>query len=48
MAKCVCKNCGSTKLSMFTRITGYFSELSSWNKSKIEELRARRRGNYKV
>lgn len=43
-----CKCCGSTKVNLFTRITGYFSVLTSWNKSKKEELKARRKGNYKV
>jgi hypothetical protein len=31
-----------------TRIVGYFSKISNWNKSKLGELDDRRRGNYKV
>lgn len=31
-----------------TRIVGYFSKISNWNKSKIGELHDRRKGNYAV
>lgn len=31
-----------------TRIVGYFSKTSNWNKSKIGELHDRREGNYKI
>jgi len=31
-----------------SRIVGYFSRVENWNRSKIAELRARRRGNYTV
>ena len=31
-----------------TRIVGYFSKISNWNKSKIGELDDRRKGNYKI
>lgn len=48
MKECVCKNCGSKNLSLYTRITGYFSKLTSWNSSKQEELKQRRKGNYKI
>ncbi len=37
----VCPYCGSTDLEGITRITGYFTKLSSWNKGKIGELRDR-------
>lgn len=29
-----------------TRIVGYFSKVSNWNKSKIGELKDRQKGNY--
>ena len=29
-----------------TRIVGYYSRISNWNKSKLGELRDRHRGNY--
>ena len=32
----------------YTRIVGYFSNTSNWNKSKIGELKDRGRGNYRV
>jgi anaerobic ribonucleoside-triphosphate reductase len=35
-------------LDGITRIVGYFSKISNWNKSKIGELHDRRQGNYKV
>src|SRR5574344_73455 len=35
-------------LDGITRIVGYFSKTSNWNKSKIGELHDRREGNYKV
>ncbi len=31
-----------------TRIVGYYSRTSNWNKSKIGELRDRHKGNYSV
>jgi anaerobic ribonucleoside-triphosphate reductase len=43
-----CSNCGSEKLTLVTRIVGYFSNIKSWNKSKIAELKDRRKGNYGV
>ena len=38
-----CPYCGSTDLEGITRITGYFTKLSSWNKGKLGELRDRYR-----
>ena len=38
-----CPYCGSTKVEGITRITGYFTKLSSWNKGKLGELRERNR-----
>ena len=35
-------------LDGITRIVGYFSKVSNWNKSKLGELKDRREGNYKV
>ena len=35
-------------LVFVTRIVGYFSEVSNWNKSKLGELKDRRRGNYSL
>jgi len=31
-----------------TRIVGYFSQLQNWNRSKLAELRDRRKGDYGV
>jgi ribonucleoside-triphosphate reductase len=38
-----CVHCGSGDVDGITRITGYFTKLSSWNKGKIGELRDRYR-----
>ncbi|MEW5725444.1 MAG: anaerobic ribonucleoside-triphosphate reductase, partial [Thermodesulfobacteriota bacterium] len=38
-----CPECGSDDLEGITRITGYFTKLSSWNKGKLGELRDRYR-----
>ena len=35
-------------LNGITRIVGYFSKVNNWNKSKISELRDRRKGEYGV
>lgn len=37
----VCPSCGAEDLEGITRITGYFTKLSSWNKGKIGELKDR-------
>ena len=39
----VCLHCGSTMVEQITRITGYFTKLSSWNKGKRGELKDRHR-----
>ena len=39
----VCSYCGSRDVDGITRITGYFTRISSWNKGKIAELRDRYR-----
>jgi ribonucleoside-triphosphate reductase len=42
-----CSYCGSTEVEGITRITGYFTKISSWNKGKLGELRDRHRsGEY--
>lgn len=38
-----CSFCGSDDIDGITRITGYFSKISSWNKGKLGELRDRNR-----
>jgi ribonucleoside-triphosphate reductase len=39
----VCPWCGSTEVDGITRITGYFTRISSWNKGKLGELKERYR-----
>ena len=38
-----CTYCGSDKVEGITRVTGFFSKTSSWNKGKLAELRDRYR-----
>jgi len=38
-----CQRCGSTELDWFSRITGYYQNVSGWNAGKVEELRHRYR-----
>ncbi len=38
-----CSYCGSTDVDGITRITGYFTKVSSWNKGKLGELKDRYR-----
>jgi len=38
-----CHNCGSENVYGITRVTGYFSKTSMWNKGKIAELKDRAR-----
>jgi len=33
-----CVHCGSSEIECMTRITGYFSKISGWNKGKLGEL----------
>jgi ribonucleoside-triphosphate reductase len=40
---CKCSACGSHNVDHVTRVTGYFSKDSMWNKGKIAELRDRER-----
>lgn len=43
-----CKNCSSNDVYGITRIVGYYSKISNWNKNKIGELKDRRLGQYQV
>ena len=40
-----CVYCGSRDVDGITRITGYFTKVSSWNKGKLGELKDRYRNN---
>jgi anaerobic ribonucleoside-triphosphate reductase len=40
-----CAYCGSEDVDGITRITGYFTKISSWNKGKLAELRDRYRNS---
>ncbi|HSR36410.1 MAG TPA: anaerobic ribonucleoside-triphosphate reductase, partial [Desulfurivibrionaceae bacterium] len=42
-----CPHCGSEKVGGITRITGYFTKISSWNKGKLGELKERYRNTNK-
>ncbi|MBI5574714.1 MAG: anaerobic ribonucleoside-triphosphate reductase [Elusimicrobia bacterium] len=46
--KNACARCGSQNVYGITRIVGYYSRISNWNKSKIGELQDRHKGNYVV
>ena len=37
-----CSECGSNKVEVMTRVTGFFSKVNSWNKGKVGELKQRR------
>ena len=46
-----CKKCGNDDpetLKGMTRIVGYYSLVDNWNESKLEELKAREKGNYSL
>jgi anaerobic ribonucleoside-triphosphate reductase len=43
-----CNGCGSLDVYGVTRIVGYYSKITNWNKNKIGELKDRHSGNYKV
>ena len=38
-----CPECGSDNVYAITRVTGYFSKTSMWNKGKIADLKDRER-----
>lgn len=44
----ICPSCQSTDVFQLTRITGYFSKISGWTKSKIAELKDRKRVNFEM
>ena len=39
-----CPKCGSSHIEGITRVTGFFSKISGWNKGKIGELKDRMKG----
>ena len=41
----ICPHCGSDHIDHITRVTGYFTKVSSWNKGKKQELKDRRRSS---
>ena len=43
-----CNGCGSEDVYGVTRIVGYYSKITNWNKNKIGELKDRHSGNYKI
>jgi ribonucleoside-triphosphate reductase len=43
-----CPECGSADVYGVTRIVGYYSRITNWNKSKVGELHDRRKGRYAV
>lgn len=43
-----CAGCGSEDVYGVTRIVGYYSKITNWNKNKIGELKDRHSGNYKL
>jgi len=43
-----CIGCGSEDVYGVTRIVGYYSKITNWNKNKIGELKDRHSGNYKL
>ncbi|MCK5024828.1 MAG: anaerobic ribonucleoside-triphosphate reductase, partial [Thermoplasmata archaeon] len=38
-----CHKCNSSNIEGITRVTGFFSKVSSWNKGKVGELKDRNR-----
>jgi len=43
-----CNGCESEDVYGVTRIVGYYSKITNWNRNKIGELKERHSGNYKV
>jgi anaerobic ribonucleoside-triphosphate reductase len=43
-----CSSCASEDVYGVTRIVGYYSKITNWNKHKIGELKDRHSGNYKL
>jgi len=48
MKKPCCSHCGSKNVYGIARVVGYFSRIKDWDKSKIAELKDRRKGDYKI
>ena len=46
--KQACGHCGGGDVYSITRVVGYYSRVHNWNKSKIGELKDRRKGTYSV
>ena len=46
--KTACGTCRSEDVYGVTRVVGYFSRITNWNRSKLGELKARQRGQYAV
>jgi ribonucleoside-triphosphate reductase len=38
-----CPKCKSSKIQVWSRITGYYQNIKGWNKGKLQELKDRRR-----
>ena len=43
-----CGHCGGSNVYSITRVVGYYSRVHNWNKSKLGELKDRRKGTYSV
>ncbi|NOX97964.1 MAG: anaerobic ribonucleoside-triphosphate reductase [Nitrospirae bacterium] len=43
-----CSYCGKQNVYGITRIVGYFSRVSNWNRSKVGELNDRHKGDYTI
>jgi len=43
-----CKYCGSKNVYGISRVVGYFSRITNWNKSKVSEFQDRQKGNYDI
>ena len=46
--KLTCHKCGSENVYGVSRVVGYFSKISNWNKSKQAEFKDRQKGTYGV
>ncbi|MBU3904756.1 MAG: anaerobic ribonucleoside-triphosphate reductase [Nanoarchaeota archaeon] len=43
MIECECSKCKSKNVQVWSRITGYYQNVSGWNAAKLQELKDRRR-----
>lgn len=46
LEECSCSRCGSKNVDIVTRVTGYFSKVSQWNKGKLQERQNRKYDKY--